>query len=67
MSKPLYLDVIGDLTEVGAKMLSKATFDSLSGPEGAEAFAKTMARKHRVKIVVRGRKGDLRFMADGRR
>lgn len=67
MTKPLYMEILSNERSKENKrltLLSKVTFDSL---DEAAKMTKEIARDHRVKISVRGRKGNLRYMVDGRR
>jgi len=65
--KPLYMEVVSNERSKGSKrvaLLSELKFDSL---DEASKVSKEVARQFGVKISIRGRKGTLRYMCDGRR
>lgn len=65
MTKPLYMEILSnERSQKVNPAFSAMTFSDLNE---AAVVVKKIARDNRVKIFVRGRKGNLRFMADGRR
>ena len=59
----LYLEIIESRPSKWTEVMSKQTFDNIAD---ATEVAKTMARREKAKVTVRGRTGRCHYMIDGR-